>query len=84
MRLNSADDALTAEKEHCQRLAAFWGVNPLCFRAEDSTEATIERAEKLLLERGIIKPGDSILITLAVPPAKGQHTNTLKLHRVAG
>jgi pyruvate kinase len=76
--------ALTAEKEHCQRLAAYWGLTPILFHPEQNTEATIERVEKLLLERGIAKPGESVLLTLAVPPGKGQHTNTLKLHRIAG
>jgi pyruvate kinase len=77
--------ALTREAAHCRRLAAFWGVHPIRFDFSkgSSTEETFERADALLLERGIVKRGDKIVFTLAVPVAGGSHTNTLKVHRVA-
>jgi pyruvate kinase len=76
--------ALTLLREHCRRLAAFWGVHPIPFDLEvgDGTEATIARAEQLLLARGIVARGDKVILTMAVPAGSGLHTNTLKVHRV--
>jgi pyruvate kinase len=82
-RPNAPIYALTGEPEHCRRLAAFWGVVPIQFSIEkdDTAESVIARAEALLVERKIISVGDRIVLTLAVPPAQGLHTNTLKVHR---
>lgn len=76
--------ALTRSVIHCQRLAAFWGVHPVQFSFEkgSSTEETIARAEALLVKRGVIAEGDTVIFTLAVPAGSGQHTNTLKVHEV--
>jgi hypothetical protein len=34
------------------------------------------------VERGHLSAGDVVIVTMAVPPARGEHTNTLKLHVV--
>ena len=75
---------LTHDLDACRRLAAYWGVLGIPFQldASEGTEGTIERAEALLLERGLVARGDKIVITLAVPAGRGLHTNTLKVHRV--
>jgi len=76
--------ALTKEAESCRRLAAFWGVHPIRFDFDslDTTESAIERAENELLQTGLVRRGDKIIITMAIPAASGLHTNTLKIHRV--
>jgi pyruvate kinase len=75
--------ALTKEAVHCRRLAAFWGVNPICFAfdGDDSTDTMIARADEHLLEAGLITRGDKLVMTMAVPALSGLHTNTLKIHR---
>ena len=77
--------ALTREDAHCRRLGAFWGVHPISFdfASGDSTNSTIERAETLLMEQGLVTRGEKVVITMALPIAGGSHTNTLKVHRVA-
>ncbi|MCA9625303.1 MAG: hypothetical protein KC731_40050, partial [Myxococcales bacterium] len=76
--------ALTKEAAHCRRLAAYWGVHPVRFDFDDveSTEETIGRAEAKLMADGLVKRGEKIIITMAVPAMSGLHTNTLKIHRV--
>ena len=78
--------ALTHKAEQCRRLAAFWGVHPILFDIveADTAEAVIERAERVLIERNIAAPGERVVLTLAVPPGTGLHTNTLKVHRIGG
>ncbi len=78
--------ALTRRTEDCDRLAAFWGVSPIHFPYEqgESVVAVIERADALLIERGILSVGDKVILTLAVPPTGEEHTNTLKAHVIGG
>jgi pyruvate kinase len=78
--------ALTSKLEQCRRLAAFWAVHPIHFPIEpgESVEDVIERAERVILERGIASSGERVVLTLAVPPGIGFHTNTLKVHRIGG
>jgi len=76
--------ALTKDRDACHRLAAYWGVTALPFDIHDNegTESTIDRAEALLVDRGLVARGDKLVITLAVPAGAGLHTNTLKVHRI--
>ena len=78
--------ALTHEIEHCRRLAAFWGVVPIPFdiESDDTAESVIERVERLLIDRGVAAVGERVVLTMAVPPGTGLHTNTLKVHRIGG
>jgi pyruvate kinase len=76
--------ALVPEAGQCRRLAAFWGVHPLYFPFEpgESTDHTVSRAEELLVEENLATRGDRIIVTMALPPGSGLHTNTIKVHRV--
>ena len=76
--------ALVRDQPSCFRLAAFWGIWPLPFEfsEEDSTEDLLVRAEEQLVERGLIRQGDMVVITTAIPAGSGVDTNALKVHRV--
>jgi pyruvate kinase len=75
---------LVPEVAHCRRLAAFWGVHPIHFPFEpgEHTDHTLSRAEELLVEEGLLSRGDRVVMTMALPPGSGLHTNTIKVHRV--
>jgi len=78
--------ALVGEPAQANRLATFWGIEPLPFpqhRGEE-TAAMIARADAMLLERGLVDRGERIVLTLAVPPGEGKRADTLKVHRVRG
>ena len=74
--------ALVGSPSDGQRLAAFWGVHPILFERTSGTEETIAAAEEVLVSRGLLQRGDMVVLTMAVPPGPGHHTNTLKIHRV--
>ncbi|MBI4954175.1 MAG: pyruvate kinase [Myxococcales bacterium] len=76
--------ALLGDGRNCHRMAAFWGVQPFAFERAHTTEETLARVEAELGRRNLVKPGDTIILTLAVPPGPGHHTNTLKVHRIGG
>ena len=76
--------AFTPEPRTLARMALYWGVRPLPFQRLDSTDQMIAFAERKVLELGICRPGDSVVLIAGVPPNERASTNLLKLHRVRG
>jgi pyruvate kinase len=74
--------AFTPRESTYNRLAIVWGVTPLRFPTLDSTDAMIEEAARLLLERGMVRSGDSLAMAAGIPPNQQASTNLLKLHVV--
>jgi pyruvate kinase len=74
--------AFTPEPRTLARMALYWGVRPLPFQRLDSTDQMIAYAEKKVLELGICKPGDGVVIVAGVPPNERHSTNLMKLHWV--
>jgi pyruvate kinase len=74
--------ALTSHAEVGQRLAAYWGVHPYAFQRGKTVEETIRLVDAMLIERGLAAKGDTIILTLVVPPGSGRTTNTLKVHEI--
>jgi hypothetical protein len=42
----------------------------------------LDRVEAILIERNLASPGESVLITMAVPVGSGAQTNVLKIHQI--
>jgi pyruvate kinase len=76
--------ALTTNEVSFRRLALVWGVTPVLIGSSATTEELIDRVEGTLLERQLARPGEYVLITMAVPVGGGAQTNMLKIHQVAG
>jgi pyruvate kinase len=76
--------AFTPEPRTLARMALYWGVRPLPFQRLDSTDQMIVYAEKKVLEMGICRPGDGVVIVAGVPPNERASTNLMKLHVVRG
>jgi pyruvate kinase len=76
--------ALTPEPETFSKLALFRDTRPLLMAQEESgdRDKLLHDAEALLLEQGIVKQGDLIVITIGEPIGKTGGTNTLKIVRV--
>ena len=76
--------ALTPELDTFSKLALFRDTRPLLMAQEESgdRDKLLRDAEALLLEQGIVKQGDLIVITIGEPIGKTGGTNTLKIVRV--
>ena len=76
--------AFTPERRTLARMALYWGVRPLPFQRLDSTDQMIAYAERKVLELGICRPGDGVVLIAGVPPNERHSTNLMKLHVVRG
>jgi pyruvate kinase len=74
--------ALTASVATARRLALYRNVRPLHFPTLADRDASLAAAEKLLLERGVVRRGDLIVLTVGEPMGQAGGTNTLKIVRV--
>ena len=74
--------AMTPHQETYNRLAIYWGVEPLRVPAVRSTDAMLRQANRILVERGFTRPGEVVVITSGVPIGVVGSTNMLKLHRI--
>jgi pyruvate kinase len=75
---------LTTNEVSFRRLALVWGVTPVLIGPSASTDELVDRVEATLLERNLARPGENVLITMAVPVGAGMLTNVLKIHQIQG
>jgi pyruvate kinase len=73
---------LTTNEVSFRRLALFWGVTPVLIQPSATTEELVDRVEATLIERNLSLPGESVIITMAVPVGSGLQTNVLKIHEL--
>ena len=74
--------AATHLAETLNRLELVWGIQTLLIEKYTSGEEAFEKIEDMLLQYGLCKPGDKIVITLGTPVRMGMKTNTLRVHTV--
>jgi pyruvate kinase len=60
---------------------ALWGVHPIHKDRWESAEAMVKIAEKELLAKAFLRPGDVLGLVAGTMPASGA-TNFMRLHRV--
>jgi pyruvate kinase len=80
----SALVALTSRKEVFQRLALYWGVEPVLMTPAKDFGAMTAAVERALTERSIAKPGELAVIAVALPFGSGLSANTLHIHKLGG
>ncbi len=74
--------ALTPSRATSRRLALYRNVHPLYFAPSNERDSALAAAERLLLEKNIVKRGDLIVMTVGEPMNQPGGTNTLKIVRV--
>jgi len=74
--------ALTPSAATARRLALYRNVRPLQFTQIHDRDAALAGAERLLLDKGVVKRGDLIVLTVGEPMGQAGGTNTLKIVRV--
>jgi pyruvate kinase len=74
--------AMSSVIETRRRVTLFRGVYPVKFKGARNPEKALQLAEDELLERGAVKNGDYIVLTIGEPFGKAGGTNTMKIVKV--
>lgn len=74
--------ALTSQVLTHRKMALYRNVTPVLMPNFDDRDQALKAAEELLVERGVLKPGDTYAITCGEPMGYPGGTNMLKVCRV--
>ncbi|PPE65736.1 pyruvate kinase [Caldimonas caldifontis] len=75
---------LTSQLVSQRKMALYRNVRPLLMPSYQDRDEALHKAEALLVERGVLKPGDTYAITCGEPMGYPGGTNMLKVCRVGG
>lgn len=81
-RINVPIFGLTSQLVSMRRMALYRNVTPLLMPEFNDRDAALAAAEKILVERGVLMPGDTYAITCGEPMGYPGGTNMLKVCRV--
>ena len=76
--------AVTDNLSTLNRLEAFWGMQTLLINSYRKMTDVISQVEKLLIQYGLAKTGDKIVLTLGQPIAETAKTNSLHIFTLGG
>ncbi len=71
--------ALTQHMHVFRQLSLYWGVRPIMLTEVSDSESTLAIVEDTLLDKGVVSPGDSMVITGGLPIAARGPANFVKL-----
>ncbi len=74
--------AVTPSQSVRRRMALYHGVRSLQVEIQGNTEDQISSVEKAVLETGMLKEGDLVVVTMGSPLSDTGTTNLLKVHRL--
>jgi pyruvate kinase len=74
--------AMSSVTETRRKVTLFRGVYPVKFKGARDPEKALNMAEDALLERGAVKVGDYMVLTIGEPFGKAGGTNTMKVIKV--
>ncbi|MCC6406480.1 MAG: pyruvate kinase [Planctomycetes bacterium] len=74
--------ALTPNERTLNGMTVLSHVRPMAFARGTSLEDMLHGAQALLLERGMVLPGEEVIFVAGVPPGVSRSTNVMKLHRI--
>jgi pyruvate kinase len=73
---------LTAKAQTERKMALYRNVLPMLMDTHAERDVALRAAERLLVDRGLLKPGDTYAITCGEPMGYPGGTNMLKVCRV--
>ena len=74
--------AFTPGEKIRNRACLYWGVTAKIMQLPATTDEMVSGVERSLVKEGIVKKGDSIVITSSSPLSTQGKTNFMKLHRI--
>ena len=83
-RLRSSVPVLsfTPNEDVANRLSLVWGSRTYLVPKVDHTDAMFDQVDKTVLEEGLCKAGDEVVVVAGTPPGVSGSTNTLRVHKV--
>jgi pyruvate kinase len=70
--------------ETLNRLELIWGLQTLLIRPYSNLEQVVEQIEKILIQYGLAKTGDKVVMTYGQPIYDGTKTNTVYTFTLGG
>src|SRR5262249_8585297 len=74
--------AITPNESVARHLSIQYGVIPIVSPDVASTDEMLKLSDTLLMERGALKEGDSVVFVAGQPIGRPGTTNLMKLHRI--
>jgi pyruvate kinase len=74
--------ACTPEPETFRQLALVWGVTPALTEHSSDYDSMLSMARQQILQRGLARPGERVVVTAGVPFDMPGTTNLLKIEAV--
>lgn len=74
--------AITDKIEVLNRQELIWGIQTLAMNSYASMDDVLKQVDRLLVEYGLGKTGDRVILTLGQPIEAGSKTNSLYVHTV--
>jgi pyruvate kinase len=83
-RLRSAVPVLTftPNQDVANRLSLVWGSRTFLVPKVDHTDGMFDQVDTTVLEEGLCKQGDEVVVVAGTPPGVSGSTNTLRVHKV--
>ena len=72
----------TIDKKVWRQLALSWGVIPVLCQVKNNTDELFDHAVEVSAENGIVRNGDTVVITAGIPLGISGTTNMLKVHKI--
>jgi pyruvate kinase len=64
------------------RLELVWGIQTLVIKPYTSSDEAMHQIEQMLIQYGLVKTGDKVVLTLGVPVLERGKTNTLRVYTI--
>ena len=64
------------------RLELVWGIQTFKIDPYSSSDEAMQQIERMLLQYGLVKPGDRVILTLGVPVLERGTTNALRVYTI--
>jgi pyruvate kinase len=74
--------AFTHNPAVARQLSVSFGVHPIIAPVVETTEHMLHQMEEVVLERGLLQPGDNVVFVAGQPIGHIASTNLMKLHRL--
>ncbi len=75
--------AFSSQEDVIRRLALYWGVETVKSAVSPSFDQLLVDTERRLVEGRFARPGDLVVLVVAVPIGAGHSANTLHIHKIA-